>query len=75
MNTGLTSFGDPANIGPLYPFVGTEVILAIVGIALWIGFHIIAHRQEVEEWREADAAFDAELLLPGSDEPQRTTYP
>jgi hypothetical protein len=75
MNTGLTSFSDPANIGPLYPFAGTEVILAIVGIALWIVFHIVAHREESREWREADAAFDADLLLPGSDEPQRTTHP
>jgi hypothetical protein len=71
MNTGLTSFSDPANIGPLYPFVGSEVVLAIVGIALWIAFHIVAHRQESEEWRAADAAFDADLLLPGTGEPQR----
>ncbi len=70
MNTGLTSFSNPADIGPLYPFPGTEVPLAIIGIALWILFHILAHREENREWSEADAAFDADLLLPGTGEPQ-----
>ena len=41
MPTGLQSFNDPASIGPLYPFAGTEVPLAIIGIALWILFHIL----------------------------------
>jgi hypothetical protein len=75
MNTGLTSFSDPANIGPMYPFAGLEVPMVIIGVILWIAFHVIAHRQETQEWHEADAAFDADLLLPGSDEPQRTTHP
>ena len=74
MNTGLTSFSDPANIGPLYPFPGTEVPLAIIGIALWILFHIVAHREESREWSEADDAFDADLLLPGTGEPQRSEH-
>lgn len=72
MNTGLTSFSDPANIGPLYPFPGTEVPLAILGIALWILFHIVSTREENREWDHADKAFDADLLLPGSDEPPHT---
>lgn len=69
MNTGLTSFGDPASIGPLYPFAGLEVPIAIIGIVLWILFHVVATREENREWKEADAAFDANVLLPGSDEP------
>ncbi len=31
---------DLANVTAIYPFVGTEFILAIVGIALWIVWHI-----------------------------------
>ncbi|CAN5545203.1 hypothetical protein BH20CHL7_BH20CHL7_15360 [soil metagenome] len=69
MNTGLTSFSNPGDIGPLYPFPGTEVPLAIIGIALWILFHVLATREENREWDEAEAAFDASILLPGSDEP------
>lgn len=71
MPTGLQSFSDPANIGPLYPFAGTEVLLAILGIALWIGFHILQAREETKEWDHADAAFDESRLLPGVDEPGR----
>jgi len=69
MNTGLTSFSNPGDIGPLYPFAGLEVPLVIIGVALWILFHVIATRDENREWEEADAAFDASILLPGSDEP------
>jgi hypothetical protein len=75
MNTGLTSFSDPANIGPLYPFVGLEVPMVIIGVILWIAFHVLAEREETEKWKAADAAFDARLLLPGADEPQRTLRP
>jgi hypothetical protein len=71
MSTGLQSFSDPANIGPLYPFAGAEVILAIVGIALWILFHILHTRAENREWEQAEAAFDERVLLPGTDEPGR----
>jgi hypothetical protein len=45
MNTGLTSFSDPANIEALYPFAGLEVPMVIIGVILWIAFHVIAHRQ------------------------------
>ncbi len=45
MNTGLQSFSNPAEIGILYPFAdspfaGGEVILVVVGVALWIAWHI-----------------------------------
>ena len=71
MPTGLQSFNDPASIGPLYPFAGTEVPLAIIGIALWILFHILQTREESHEWDVAEKAFDERVLLPGSDEPGR----
>ncbi len=69
MNTGLDSFSNPGDIGPLYPFVGSEVILVVIGVALWILFHVLATREENREWEEADRAFDANRLLPGIDEP------
>lgn len=69
MHTGLQSFSNPADIGPLYPFVGTEVPLTIIAITLWIFFHILHTREENREWTEAEAAFDERILLPGSDEP------
>jgi hypothetical protein len=69
MPTGLQSFSNPESIGPLYPFPGTEVPLAIIGIVLWVLFHVFATREENREWDEADRAFDEGRLLPGVDEP------
>lgn len=75
MPTGLQSFNDPASIGPLYPFAGTEVPLAIIGIALWILFHILHAREESREWDQAESAFDERVLLPGADEPGHMVAP
>ncbi len=38
--------------GPIYPFAGAEVFLAIVGIALWILWHFLQIRKENEEFRK-----------------------
>ncbi len=54
MNTGLDSFADPANITALYPFVGTEVPLAIIGFVLWIAWHVVTAREENRQWDELD---------------------
>ncbi len=32
--------------GAIYPGVGTEGILVLVGIVLWIGWHVISNMQE-----------------------------
>lgn len=49
MGTGLDSFTNPQEIGALYPFVGTEVALAVVGLLLWLAWHV---RQVLIENRE-----------------------
>jgi len=47
MSTGLETWTQNLNdLGPLYPFVGTEGILAIVGIGTWIVWHLIQMRSE-----------------------------
>ena len=58
MNTGLGSFNNPAEIGALYPFVGTEVILVIVGVVLWLAWHVLQTRHESAEDAEAIRQFD-----------------
>ena len=35
--------------GAIYPGVGTETILVIIGITLWIGWHVITDMQESDE--------------------------
>jgi hypothetical protein len=48
---------DLKNVGAIYPFQGSEVLLVILGLAFWIGWHIIQTRQETAEL-EADEAAD-----------------
>jgi hypothetical protein len=31
---------DLASLGPVYPFVGTEKLLVLIALIVWVGFHI-----------------------------------
>ena len=43
---------DLANVAAIYPMQGTEVILVIIGVVTWLGWHIVQTRQEHEEFVE-----------------------
>ena len=45
-----------AEIGPIYPMVGSEFILYIIGLIFWLGFHL---KQMAIEKREMQADEDA----------------
>jgi hypothetical protein len=63
--------------GPIYPFVGTEGLLVIVGIAFWIIWHVWQLKAESNEFKEevekikqrggAGAMLDAETKRETSD--------
>ena len=38
--------GDMLQIGPLYPFVGFEMVMVVVAVLIWIGWHIWQVRME-----------------------------
>lgn len=40
---------DLSQLGPIYPFVGTEMILFIAGLIFWLAFHFIQAAQEKKE--------------------------
>jgi hypothetical protein len=51
MSTGLVdNWLNVDTFGPIYPFVGTEMFLAVVGIALWIVWHIWQIKKENAEF-------------------------
>ncbi len=56
MQTGLVSswFGDPTQIGPLYPFVGWEVALFVLCFALWMLFVVWQIRSESREYADRE---------------------
>ena len=47
---------DLSQIGPIYPMVGTEMILVIVGVLFWLGFHVLQARIERRELDNDEAA-------------------
>lgn len=54
---GMTSWAvDLKDVGAIYPFQGTEVLLVVIGVAFWIGWHIVQTRQENAEIAEDMAA-------------------
>lgn len=55
---------DISQLGPIYPFVGSEFLLWILGLVFWIGFHILQAGIEKREM-EKDARF--------AHEPERLT--
>jgi len=48
--------GNIAELGPVYPLVGWEVFFTIVGVILWIGWHILTVIQEEKVLREHSEA-------------------
>jgi hypothetical protein len=55
--------GNIADIGPIYPMVGTEGILVIIGLASWIAWHILQNRMENKSYEEEIKRFgDSESL-------------
>ena len=47
---------DLSTVGAIYPFQGSEVLLVIIGLVFWIGWHIIQTRQETAELAADEAA-------------------
>lgn len=40
---------DLANVGAVYPFQGAEVLMTVVGVVFWLGWHVIQHRRETAD--------------------------
>ncbi len=38
-----------ADVGAIYPFQGLEVLMVIIGVVFWLGWHIIQHKRETKE--------------------------
>ena len=47
---GMTSWAvDLKDVGAIYPFQGSETLLVIIGLVLWIGWHVWQIRHENAE--------------------------
>lgn len=54
METGpITTWAvDLADITVIYPFVGWEVVMTIIGVVLWIGWHVWQLKFENQTYKE-----------------------
>lgn len=56
--------GTISEIGPIYPFVGSEGLLAIAGVVFWLWWHIRQVKIEEKEFEEDMKRYaDKETLL------------
>lgn len=46
---------DLSQIGPIYPMVGTEMMLFLAGLLFWLLFHLFQGRIEKKEFEEDEA--------------------
>ena len=57
------SGADISQLGPIYPMVGSEFMLFVIGLIFWLGFHFRQVGIENREIRDAeDAAKSPERL-------------
>ncbi len=55
--------GTITDIGPMYPFVGTEMLWFILGLVFWIWWHIVQTKRENKTYAEEVKRYgDAESL-------------
>jgi len=64
MSTGVSTWNmNLLDIGPMYPFPGTEMLLAIIGIATWVIWHIIQMKAENRQLIEEENRFSDKAEL------------
>lgn len=59
MSTGIETWNQSMlDIGAMYPFPGTEMIWVIIGLATWIGWHVIQFKSENKIYAEEEKSFE-----------------
>ncbi|WP_350334416.1 hypothetical protein [Coralliovum pocilloporae] len=53
---------DLASVGAVYPFQGSEILLTILGVAFWIGWHRIQFVRESAHLEEAQKVGNKEKI-------------
>jgi hypothetical protein len=64
MSTGIETWNmNLLDIGPMYPFPGTEMLWALIGIGSWILWHIVQCRMETKVMDEERREFSDKAKL------------
>lgn len=57
--------GNIADIGPIYPMVGSEFVLFVLVLIFWLGWHVRQAREESKQWEEDLRKFGGKKLPRG----------
>lgn len=64
MSTGIETWNQSMlEIGAMYPFPGTEVLWTVIGLATWIGWHVIQFKGENKVYAEEEKSFEDQNKL------------
>lgn len=64
METGIVTWNQNLlEIGAMYPFPGTEVVWAIIGIGTWILWHLVQYKSENRVYDEEEKSFENQTRL------------
>ncbi len=64
MSTGIETWNmNLLDIGPIYPFTGTELLLVVIGVVSWIIWHVIQFRAENELYDEEERSYSDQEKL------------
>ena len=55
--------GTITDIGPIYPFVGTEMLWYILALVFWIWWHVVQTKRENREYEEEIKRFGSRESL------------
>lgn len=53
---------DLADVGAVYPFQGWEGPMVVLGVAFWLGWHVVQFRRESEHLERARRMGDRERV-------------
>ena len=53
---------DLADVGAVYPFQGWEVPMVVLGVAFWLGWHVVQFRRESAHLEKARRMGDRERV-------------
>ena len=64
MSTGIESWNAEtlSNIDALYPFVGTETLMTLIGVVVWLGWQIWQMKFENKSYEEQVSQLKGETL-------------
>lgn len=64
--------GQINEIGAIYPFVGSEGLLVIIGLVTWVGWHVVQTKRENARFEEQKQRYTKDKLsqVIGAEDPE-----